>query len=292
MAMHQIIQFSRKLKNEQWASRESIKTNQNKKLQELILHAYHNVEYYKELFDKHSIDPLDIKTVQDLSRVPILSKDQIRANHDKIISDNFKDYSVRSYSTGGSTGKPLQFYRNVEPWSMQWASSFRAWEWYGVKRGDKIFTLGGSSLVAGNGRFSRKHFWDRYILNNRKFSSSELSDENLKHYYLQFCELKPKIIRGYPSAIYAFAKYIQNNHLKIPKIKVVLTTSETLLKEYRRVIQEVFRAPLYDSYGAGDGGGAHRAVEADQVVRRAVCPSNPVCHRRRQQVSGFNILWI
>ena len=61
-------------------------------------------------------------------------------------------------------------------------------------------------------------------------------------------------MRGYGSALYILARYIEKKKLPVCPIKVILTTGEVLMPEYRRKLEEVFRAPVYDAYGAGDGG--------------------------------------
>ena len=57
---------------------------QNKKLQRLIRHCYDSVPYYTKLFDKLGIKPEDIKTREDLQKLPILTKQIIRDNYDDL----------------------------------------------------------------------------------------------------------------------------------------------------------------------------------------------------------------
>jgi phenylacetate-CoA ligase len=87
-----------------------------------------------------------------------------------------------------------------------------------------------------------------------KYYSVGLSDEEMQLNYRNFIKLKPKAIRGYPSTLYAFARFIEKNKLKTIPIKMVLTAGEVLIPHYRSKIQEVFQAPVFDNYGAGDGG--------------------------------------
>ena len=57
-----------------------------------------------------------------------------------------------------------------------------------------------------------------------------------------------------PYFIYVFANYIERNKIKINQVDNIFTTGEVLIEEYRKKIQEIFQAPVYDEYGAGDGG--------------------------------------
>lgn len=227
---------------------------QNRKLQKLVQHCYATVPYYTQLFDSLGIKPEQIKCRQDLEVLPVLTKQIIRDNYDNLFSTAVSPNRLRKSSTGGSTGTPLKFCTDSDEWSSWKASTLRAWKWYGLNLGDKIFSLGGSSINKKKELLSFKGLYDRIIMRNFKYSSADVTDECMQRNYEEFVRLKPQAMRGYGSALYIFARYIEKMNLPLPQIKVVLTTGEVLMPEYRRKIEQVFRAPLYDAYGAGDGG--------------------------------------
>ncbi|MBO4599687.1 MAG: phenylacetate--CoA ligase family protein, partial [Bacteroidales bacterium] len=227
---------------------------QNKKLQRLVSHCYSTVPYYTRLFDKCGIRPEQIKTRDDLQLLPILTKQLIRENYDDLFSTAVNPKRLRKSSSGGSTGMPLKFCTDSAEWSSWKASTLRAWEWYGLHLGDKIFSLGGSSISKKKQLLSFKGLYDRVIMRNYKYSSADVTDEGMQRNYEAFMKLSPQAVRGYGSSLYILARYIEKKGLPVCPIKVVLTTGEVLLSEYRRKLEEVFRAPVYDAYGAGDGG--------------------------------------
>ena len=153
------------------ATEEALVALQNQRLQALIQHCYANVPYYTKLFDSLGLKPEDIQCREDLQKLPILTKQMVREHYDELVS---KDAAKRHYqkgSTGGSTGTPLKFMKDTPTWNMQWASSFRAWEWYGYHLGEKMFTLGGNSLVKKTRGVSAKDIFDKVIMRNLKRSS-------------------------------------------------------------------------------------------------------------------------
>ena len=227
---------------------------QNCKLQKLVRHCYETVPYYTRLFDSCGIKPEDIKKPQDLQRLPVLTKQIIRDNYDDLFSTVVNPRRLRRSSTGGSTGMPLKFCTDWIEWSSWKASTLRAWHWYGLNLGDKIFSLGGSSINKRKQLLSFKGLYDRVIMRNFKYSSADVTDEGMKRNYEAFMKLKPQALRGYGSSLYILARYIEKMQLPVCPIKVVLTTGEVLMPEYRRKLEEVFHAPVYDAYGAGDGG--------------------------------------
>ncbi len=60
-------------------------------------------------------------------------------------------------------------------------------------------------------------------------------------------------IRGYPDPIYFISNYIKKNNFKIKKFKAVNVTGNTLFPQVRKLIEEVFQAPVYDSYSCEAG---------------------------------------
>ena len=60
-----------KLEKLQWVSTEELKDLQGEKLRFLINHAYKNVPYYHTIFKKSGLKPEDIKTAEDLGKIPI-----------------------------------------------------------------------------------------------------------------------------------------------------------------------------------------------------------------------------
>ena len=227
---------------------------QEAKLRKLVEHCYEHVPYYTKLFDRLGLKPEDIRTREDLQKLPILTKQIIRDNYQDLKSTDAPTSRLVKSSTGGSTGTPLQFYKDAQEWSGQKAATLRAWEWYGLHLGDKIFTLAGSSIVKKKKKISAKNVYDQVIMRNYKHNSADVSDSCMQQHYDSLMALKPKAIRGYGSSLYIFARFIEKMSLPVCPVKVVLTTGEVLIPEYRRKLEEVFGAPVYDEYGAGDGG--------------------------------------
>ena len=246
------------------ATEEQLRAFQNQRLQALMQHCYANVPYYTRVFDERGLKPEDIKCREDLQKLPILTKQIIREHYDELIS---KDVAQRHYqkgSTGGSTGTPLKFLKDKMAWNMQWASSFRAWEWYGFHVGEKMMTLGGNSLVKKRKIFTSKDVFDVYIMRNMKRSSAEVDDAAMQAHYEAYMAYKPKAMRGYASSMVILARYIKKMSLPVVPMTCILTTGEILMPEYRQTLEEVFKCPVYDEYGAGDGGiDAHECLLQD-----------------------------
>ncbi|MBR4390576.1 MAG: phenylacetate--CoA ligase family protein [Bacteroidales bacterium] len=244
----------RKLRCSEFRPYQEILEFQNEKLRKLIKHCYVSVPYYHKLFDSLGIRPDDIQNKEDLCKLPVLTKQIIRDNYSDMFSTAVNPKRFRKSSTGGSTGTPLQFCMDSHEWSFQRASSLRAWESYGLHLGDKIFSFGGNSIAQKKDALSLKNIYDRVIMRNYKFNSSEVDENSLMCHLESFKRIKPSAVRGYGSSLAIFARFIKGTGYKPSGIKVVLTTGEVLMPNYRKELEDVFAAPVFDAYGAGDGG--------------------------------------
>ncbi|MEE0946642.1 MAG: phenylacetate--CoA ligase [Acutalibacteraceae bacterium] len=98
---------------------EDIKKLQSEKLVKQVKHVYENVAYYRDLMDKKGVTPDDIKGIEDLHKLPFLSKADLRDAYPYgLLATPLKD-CVRIHSTSGTTGKRVvAFYtqKDIDLW--------------------------------------------------------------------------------------------------------------------------------------------------------------------------------
>ncbi|UOX64737.1 phenylacetate--CoA ligase family protein [Anaerotruncus colihominis] len=87
------------------ASREQIKAWQDERLVDTVRHVYANVPYYKRLMDEKGVTPGDIKSRDDLYKLPFLTKNDLREAYPYGLLAAPLDDCVRIQSTSGTTGK-------------------------------------------------------------------------------------------------------------------------------------------------------------------------------------------
>jgi phenylacetate-coenzyme A ligase PaaK-like adenylate-forming protein len=97
-----------------------------------------------------------------------------------------------------------------------------------------------------------KTFAINRLSNFRSYNAFSFNDAYLEEVVKKLQRFRPKLIRGYLSAILLLADYIKRNNIKGIHPIAVSSTSETLFPEYRRLIEEVFQAPLFNQYGCGE----------------------------------------
>jgi len=93
-------------------TREQITDYQNLHLRRLIASAYDRVPYYRSLFDRHGLEPGDIRIRTDLLAVPITDRDTIQSLPiNETLAAGVETARLLAYSTSGSSGRPLTIRR-------------------------------------------------------------------------------------------------------------------------------------------------------------------------------------
>jgi phenylacetate-CoA ligase len=241
------------LRKSQFWDKEQLESYRSEKLKLLVEHAYTKVPYYKRIFDLNGLKPDDINTLDDIHKIPILSKEIVRNEGGNMLARGFDMKHVKTGKTGGTTGTPVLVYKDSVSRSFTWASYYRWYEWMGVEMGDKTSTLWGARTVLSENNFKNtRDLLRNYLQNCLDFNSFNMNDQDLKMMYRKLKDFKPRILKGYLSALILLANYIENENLKGLVPSVISTTSETLLPHNRAYLERIFQAPVFDQYGCGE----------------------------------------
>ena len=134
----------RLLNQSQWWSKENLIRYQFIRFKRLLNYAYSNTKYYKNIFQINGLHPDDIKSVNDIINLPVLSKEIIERNmlNGDICSVNPESGNTHKFSSGGTTsGKPTYFLRDKLASSWGRACEFRGWSWANFNYGEKYKLL-------------------------------------------------------------------------------------------------------------------------------------------------------
>src|SRR4051812_41015981 len=104
-----ILRFRRAFQKNQWLPAERLRAMQEERLQEMIAHAYQRVPHYRRVMSEAGLRPDDIRRVEDLKRLPVLARADIRSRPDDFKSDDFARHYPTAFHTSGSSGQRLDF---------------------------------------------------------------------------------------------------------------------------------------------------------------------------------------
>ena len=126
------------LKHTEWLPADEMRALQGRKLQRLIQHAYVHVPYYRDAMRAAGVQPEDIETSDDIVRLPLLSKDDVRRRlFFELFADNHRKRDMHRIATSGSTGEPFVTYADRHQLEVRFATTLRAMEWTGWRFGDR-----------------------------------------------------------------------------------------------------------------------------------------------------------
>jgi phenylacetate-CoA ligase len=211
----------------------------------IVAHAYETTTFYKKKYDQNGIVPENIKTEDDFNKLPIVTREEIKNNFPDFISKKAHKTDYYKATTGGSTGVPLTVLHDkrysLAP--IQW----RVMDWWGIKPYDNaafIYRL----RRTGFSKIVNSLLWwptKRIVLD-----ASEMDEARIMSFIKAFNKVKPTLLQGYVGAVYEFALFIKDHHIKIESPKAVWVTSAPLSCQQRNIMQEVFNAPVFDQYGS------------------------------------------
>ncbi len=238
---------SSKLFRNQWKSPDEIKRIQSEKLRKLVKHAYEKVPYYRQLFDSVKVKPEDVLYIEDLSKIPLTSKETIRnLPLQQITAKDIDIKKCKKSITSGTTSTPLTVFRIWENSFIDGIVQMRSFFAYGTKLWYKLMELSGEPDVpAIRNFFDRYCIWRKWVLSSWK--PPELWIEKIRNW-------KPQILRGYVLTLKLFAETIIDEKVDDIFIPLVISSAGILDETTRDIMSRAFKGRIFDFYCSEEGG--------------------------------------
>ncbi len=224
---------------------------QTQKLVDILIFAKRNVPYFKKLLFNVNISTENVYSV--LREMPILTKDIIKTEKNNMYSS--PDGWVAWHNTGGSTGEPLKFpiaEFNRLRGSIEAIHQCLLYKKMGYKLGDKICSVDGRRVEQE--QLDSNIYWGynetTLPYGIEHFSTIYLNDETACYYLDKLNEIRPSILRGYPSGIVTLCEYIEKLDYKLSfKFKGVYLTSENVEESQSKYVENILKCPVWGQYG-------------------------------------------
>src|SRR3989338_4553000 len=222
------------------------------KLRKLLDHAYENVPFYGELWRKAGIKPADIKSLSDIRKLPVITKDDLYENEGRFFASNIDPKSLIPKYSSGTTGRPGRFYYDERRLASVWATYLYFGKMMGFVQGKdkalRISLFGKEMFMITN---SHLRFSDYSpLLKHALFPPMPV--EKAFRVYVKFIKKHGiRYIEGHPSVLYAFSKYAAEENERIT-FDTARTGGEVLYGFQRRSIEKVFGCEVFDSYGTSE----------------------------------------
>lgn len=249
---HTTVAVRQEMEASQYWPLEQLEDLRVQRLRDLLMHAKVHVPYYRDLFKRLGFDPQGMGGIDDLQRLPFLTKANIRANTDAMKSDQAQE--LARFNTGGSSGEPLVFFIGRERVSHDVAAKWRATRWWGVDIGDPEIVLWGSPIELSSQ--DRMRHWRDALMRTQLLPAFEMSAEKVVGFIDVIRRTRPAMLFGYPSAFAHIARHAEAHGIRLDDlgIKVAFVTSERLYDHQRELIERLFNCPVANGYGGRDAG--------------------------------------
>ena len=211
---------------------------QNKELRATLRYAYGSVPFYHQRFRSARLRPDDVRTIEDLNKIPLTSKSDVQRSPDDFLAKTADRKKCVKRLTSGSTGIPLTVTVNPSVIAFENALWVRSYAENGMRPWHKMLR------ITDPRNFAPAHLYQHLGLMRTKFVS--VFDDN-KKLLSTIEEFKPDIIRGYTSCVENFAMFCEDNKLHT-KPKLIFTSAELLDKKARKTITSALGAELFDIY--------------------------------------------
>ncbi len=219
-----------------------LKRFQDKKLREIFAYAYANSSFYYRRFKEAGLGPQDIRTTEDLRRVPLVRKSDLIGNMSEVVSKEFSQDELKLQRTSGSTGRPLYVYLTGRENEFRKAKHLRAQVALGQKPWDKWVTITSPLHFAETSRLQKlAHFFSITPISVFDDVGIQLSE---------ISAAKPDVIDGYSNSILLLAKEIGKQGLTPVSLKFLVSGAEWLDSTSREFVEKVFSVPFYDQYAS------------------------------------------
>lgn len=226
------------------------RAHQWRTLKKLVQHAFEHVPLYQRLFAKNGFKPEMLEDWDDLSKIPLLTKKDLRGLPEVDLISNHKSQIIshKWLASSGSTGIPAKIARSeTSLWHyMAWNTAL-FFDWCGgqpISNGLYLVDFAPDSID-----FAAADLLRTTVPDSRLFSVhepvSKLTDKMLS--------IAPEFISSYPSTLRAVALEIGSR--VITKTKLIHLTSEMLDAHTRHLLGKVFpNAKLIETYTSTEGG--------------------------------------
>ena len=240
-------------RRELWTA-ERMQKHVERKLQQTLIHAFEAVPYYRQAWRAAGVSRFDLEcmTVAGLAKLPVTSKEHLRADPDAFVAEDVaRKLKLCRYQSSGSTGTPITAICTANDHRRFIAArEARSFAWAGSSIYQPRAMIGGRRVVPQGVARPPYHRFNR-AERQVYFSAYHIAPANVKYYVHAFNHHRPQLLTGYANSYYLLARMMVEQDLALGyEPDALVLCSEKLTPEMKRVINRAFRARAYEEYGA------------------------------------------
>ncbi len=229
------------------ASREEMRAIQSERLHKMVKNAYENIPFYKQKLDEMGISPDDIKSVDDITKLPFTLKTDLRDNYPFGLFAVPNSELVRIHASSGTTGKQtvVGYTKNdINVWA---ESAARAIVATGGSKDDVVHVSYGYGLFTGG---LGLHYGTEYL----GATAVPVSTGNTARQLQIFQDFGSTILCCTPSYALYLGEYRRDNNIPLEnlKLRAGIFGAEPWTDEMRKQIETLLGIEAFDIYGLSE----------------------------------------
>ncbi len=264
---------------------DELHARQSARLKALLIHAGTKCPFYARRFAEASFSPYSVEGVDELSRIPMLTKQDIQTHFDQLKAEDDAQDDPIVNQTGGSTGSPLRFLMSRDSCYHRIANTIRHDSWAGLEPYHRAASLWGHRRDLSAPRSAMDRIRGSLISRRIVLDASSITSSALNSFVQRLNQSRPRCYVAYANVMYLLARFIRESPIrKYHRPNSIITSAEFLSDEQRVLIEEVFGCKVFNRYGCREFSviaseceehdGMHMAAETQivEVVRNGqVC---------------------
>ncbi|MGM7698153.1 phenylacetate--CoA ligase family protein [Microbacterium sp. A84] len=212
----------------------------------IALHAFDNSPFYRELYSEAGFSRADIAVADNFTRLPVVTKERLRAAGDTILAQNIAPHRALLSQTGGSTGSPLRVRNDAAaPTAPMW---WRIYRWWGIDPADDTAFVYRRLRQGKDAWLYAAQWWpSRHLL----LDARAITEPSVEEFIEQWIRVKPRLLVAYVEGATAVAAHLERTGRKL-STSAVSVTAAMLQSGQRELLERAFGAPVFDTYRSAE----------------------------------------
>lgn len=210
----------------------------SRRLREMVNYAASTSPFYAERLSADSYE---------LAELPVLTRQHLKQRYPDICARNIRASRGLPVASSGTTGSPVRAL--LDRAAHDEAIGWRVIGNWGIHPGDDCAIISSQSRTRLNKAI---HDIKWFPTHRRLLTASLTTPTQMREFAQLLCRMHPPFISGYAGAILIFASFLQAEGITVPRPKAVCVTGSPQTEYQREFLSKVFRAPVFDQYGAAE----------------------------------------
>jgi phenylacetate-CoA ligase len=242
------LRYMKEFDRTQYLSTDELRALQWARLQSLLRHAHENCPFYRRQFQQMGMKPDDLRSLEDLSALPVLEKHDIQERGAEMIAENWSSGELIRNQTGGSTGTPITFYLDRDRKCSRAAATLRHNAWAGWQVGDRSAVIWGAPRDRPGTNW-RARIYGSLLREPLWLDTAALTESSMVHFHEALWQYRPRVIQAYARSAVLFARWLENSGRRAYQPASMVTSAEVLEEDDRDLLQRVFGCEVFNRYG-------------------------------------------